>query len=332
MDEPPGVGQQKLASIEVVPIDELKYAVGQDSIIAKLVYNASRLMYQALDTSGLPRPLDGYVHKVKLRAARVFVQWIGFEDIEGSAFTAPGHKFDLSEKNINEESHAWYGPLSVLLLYPLMFAKIWQGIRRHSYLMLAPGLALLVFLPLEIVSRPGWDPFQGRYFAPLIALGSPLMADWFRRKGSAWHEWLISGSAGMILIVTLLYNPSKPTAGKFAEEFHVWTNDRVFVQTIQRHNDRKVYYMVEKNVTQGATLGYHIPFYFMDYPLFGENPHRRLIPITSPSQVSDTQWLRSQGIDYLLLPSRDGYPVPGREYVEIDQLPGWKLYAYIRAP
>ena len=151
-------------------------------------------------------------------------------------------------------------------------------------------------------------------------------------KGSSVYEWLIGGLAIIILAVTLLYNPSKPTLGKYADDFQVWSNDRVFIQTIQRKDNRDVYYMVEEFVPADATLGYYIPFFILDYPFFGEQLNRRLIPITLPAQVADTQWLRSQGIDYLLLPKQNGYPVPTEEYQAVSHLRDWKLYLYLPVP
>lgn len=301
-------------------------------ILMELAYNTPRLIYQALDTSGLPRPLDGYAHKIKLRLARPFFEWIGFEEIEGTAYTAPGHSFNFEDKNINEESHAWYGPLSFLFLFPAMVVEFRRGLKTREYLLLVPIIALLIFLPMEIVLRFGWDPFQGRYFAPIVALCTPLMAYWFREKGNAWYEWLISGLAVVVLSVTMLYNPSKPTLGKFADEFHVWSNDRIFIQTIQRKDDREMYYMVEKFVPSDSTLGYYVPFFILDYPLFGEDLNRRLVPIVSQSQATDVQWLREQGIDHLLLPKRDGIPSPPAEYQLTSTRSGWELYTYEPAP
>lgn len=315
------------SDLEPVPVQNGPFP-GEEFLL-ELAYNAPRLFYQALDTSGLPRPLDGYAHKIKLRLARPVFHAIGFEEIEGTAYTAPGHTFNLADKNINEESHAWYGPLSVLLLFPALFVEAWRGLRKRSWLSLAPVLALLVFLPMEIILRPGWDPFQGRYFAPLAALGAPLMAMWFREREGAVYEWLLGGLAALFLAVTLLYNPSKPTLGKYAEEFHVWNNDRIFIQTIQRKNDREMYYMVEKEVPADAVLGYYIPFFILDYPLFGENLERRLVPIVLPAHLSDLEWLRDQDIDYLLLPGGDGNPVllPGYELAARRGL--WYLYDYV---
>ena len=316
-------------SLAFVPV--LQESGSSRDIFHEVIYNAPRLFYQALDTSGLPRPLDGYSHKAKLRLARLFFQAIGFEEIEGTAYTAPGHKFSFDQKNVGEESHAWYGPLSILLIFPALLTQSWRGLRQRFWLLLIPGVALLIFLPLEIIFRPGWDPFQGRYFAPLFALCAPLMAIWFKDEGSSVSEWFIGVFAIVILAVTLLYNPSKPTLGKTADNLHVWNNDRISVQTIQRRNDREVYYMVDEFVPANSTLGFFAPGFILDYPLFGEHLSRRLVPLTSPAQISDLQWLRSQGIEYLLFP-QDGYPIPPLEYQSFSHVRGWKLYFYIPTP
>lgn len=302
---------------------------GRD-VLLELVYNVPRLFYQALDTSGLPGPLDGYVHKAKMVVARSFFHWIGFDEIEGTAYTASGHRFSFTPKNVNEESYAWYGPLSVLLILPALIYGIWRGLRERFYLLAAPGIAFFIFLPLEILFRPGWDPFQGRYFAPLVALCAPLMAMWFKEKGYATYEWLIGGLAVIVVVVTFLYNPSKPTLGKYVDDRQAWGTDRIFVQTIQRKNERQMYYMVEEYVPADSTLGYYIPFFIMDYPLFGEHLNRRLVPIQNLSVITNAKKLRALGIDYLLIPKRGvEYPVPAEEYQILAKITGWKLYVYV---
>jgi G3E family GTPase len=285
-----------------------------------------------LDTSGLPRPLDGYAHKAKALIARTFFGWVGFQEIEGTAFTAPGHEFNFDQKNENEESHAWYGPLSVLLLLPALLKKTWQGIRQRSALLIIPATATLIFLPLEIILRPGWDPFQGRYFAPVIALCAPFMAEWFNEKNNSLHEWLWGIFAVIILAMTMLYNPAKPTLGKFADDFHVWNNKRSIVQTMQRRNDRAVYAMVETYVPADATIGYYTPFFFMEYPLFGENIDRRLISIPSAEQATNAAWLQAHGVEYLLAPNQSLTRDVPIEYPIFATTYGWTIYIHAPTP
>jgi 4-amino-4-deoxy-L-arabinose transferase-like glycosyltransferase len=300
--------------------------IGRD-LIGELLYNTPRLLYQMLDTSGLPRPLDGYAHKVKALIARTFFGWIGFQEVEGTAFTAPGHEFNFDQKNENEESHAWYGPLSVLLVFTALLKKTGQGVRQRSALLLIPAVSILIFLPLEIILRPGWDPFQGRYFSPVIALCAPLMAEWFKEEHDAFHEWVWGTLAVLLLAVTLLYNPAKPTLGKLADDFHVWNNKRSIVQSMQRRNDRAVYEMVEAYIPADATLGYYIPFFFMEYPLFGETIDRHLVTIITPEQATDIAWLQAHGVEYLLIPNQSLTRDVPVEYPIFATTYGWTIYA-----
>ena len=89
---------------------------------------------------------------------------------------------------------------------------------------------------------------------------------------------------------------------------------------------------MEKFVPAEAVLGYYIPFYILDYPLFGENLTRRLVPMVSPAQLSDIQWLRDEEIEYILLPDRDDYPAPPRDYGIQAEWEGWTLYVYAPIP
>jgi len=302
-------------------------------IIGELIYNIPRLAYQSLDTSGLPRPLDGYAHKVKAELARPLFQFIGFTDVEGASFTAPGHTFDFSEKNSNDESGAWYGPLSVILLFVSFVIETTKGIRKRSLLSLLPLITLCIYLPFEIILRPGWDPYQGRYFAPVVASLSPFMAVAFSpatQKKRNITEWIFAVLALLFLYVTILYNPSKPTFGKYADEFDVWHNNRTFIQTIQRKKERQLYYAVEKIIPPDATVGFYNPGYFLDYPLFGADLRRRVIPILSVENVLSAQWLYQQEVEYLLISSENGYPLPPSEYQPVAELKNWILFENVK--
>jgi hypothetical protein len=90
--------------------------------------------------------------------------------------------------------------------------------------------------------------------------------------------------------------------------------------------------MVEEFVPADATLGYYIPFFSLDYPLFGEHLKRHLVPMASRSHITDVEWLRAQGIEYLLLPDRRNIPAPVIGYQIIASIKGWILYAYTPVP
>ena len=298
-----------------------------NTIGEELLYNVPRILYQFADVSGLPRPLSGYAQKAKAYISRAFFQALGFGAIEGNVQTAPGHVFDFSTKNDGTEDDAWYGPLGFLLILPAMLVGFKAGIQEKNPLKLIPLLSFLFFLPFEVILRPGWDPYQGRYFAPLIALATPLVSELFNAKRRPAFIYTTLAFAIFLGGVSVLYNPSKPTLGKFSDEFNVWNNERIFVQTIQRHKERELYLMIEEYVEPDAVLAYRMPGYFLNYPLFGENFSRTLLPITNNTDLQNIDWAREMQVDYLLITVTDSLTVPD-EYRVVDDVRLWQLYRF----
>jgi 4-amino-4-deoxy-L-arabinose transferase-like glycosyltransferase len=297
-------------------------------IINHIRYNVPRLLYQAADTCGLPGPIDGYAHKVKMRIAKAFFNAIGFS-IEGTQYTAPKHVFNLAKKNLNEEDYAWYGPLSVLLLFPAMVFQFAQGVRSREPIRAGLVLNALVFLLIDSFVRPGWDIYQGRYFMPVVVLNAPLMASLFQDKGwSRFLRYTAVGLALMVVTVTMLYNPAKPIAGKRATWVNIWSADRVVLQTLQAHRSRQMLQMVDALVPDDATLGLYTS-YMLDYPLFGEHFTRRLIPIYPFDKITDDKWLNEQGIEYILVQGRgESQIIPPNDLEEVKGIKGWTLYTW----
>ncbi len=298
------------------------------SLTGRTLTNTPRLVYQALDPSGLPRPFGGYFHKIKARIVRPLTEAAGFE-MEGTSFTAPGHTFDLDQETINEESNAWYGPLSALLLIPALFYGLACSLRERNVIKLGLILTFILFFPLDAVARPGWDPYQGRYFAPLFVTAAPLMAVWFERKRPGIFSWFVAVLTLIVAGYTLFYNPAKPTMGKWADDIGVWTKDRIFLMTAQHQIDREMHTMVARNVPQDATLGTAYYANFTDYILFGPHFTRRVIPIFPYANLGDLSWLDAQGLQYLLVhKGLNAEPPPG--YTLIDQAERWQLYQRIQ--
>lgn len=300
------------------------------SLIGRTLVNTPRLVYQALDPSGLPRPFGGYSHKLKARIVRPLVEAAGFQ-MEGTDFTAPGHVFDLDKETINEESNAWFGPLSVLLLLPALFYTLRRSLQQRQSVTLGLIFTLLVFFPLDAAARPGWDPYQGRYFAPVFVTAAPLMAVWFERRRVNLFSWAITALTLVVAGYTLFYNPAKPTLGKWADDIGVWRKDRIFLMTAQHQREREMHYMVNNHVPQDATLGIASLRNFTEFILFGEHFTRRVMPVYPIENVADPAWLRAEGINYLLVMGSVPYvPAPG--YTLIAQVEGWQLYQWGAPP
>ncbi|MEJ5226104.1 MAG: hypothetical protein WHV44_16710, partial [Anaerolineales bacterium] len=302
------------------------------SLIGRTLVNTPRLVYQSLDPSGLPRPFGGYAHKIKARLlARPLVAALGFQQMEGTDFTAPGHTFDLDKETVNEESNAWFGPLSVALLFPALFYELYRALRQRQAVKLGLIFTLLVFFPLDALTRPGWDPYQGRYFAPVFVTAAPLMAVWFERGRANLFSWAITALTLIVAGYTLFYNPAKPTLGKWADDIGVWRKDRIFLMTVQHQREREMHTMVARHVPEDATLGVASLGNFTEYILFGEHFTRRVIPVYPIENLSDAAWLRAQGIQYLLVRGNLAY-APPPAYALIAQVEGWQLYQWNEAP
>ncbi len=298
--------------------------------ISSLAYNIPRYLYQALDTCGLPRPMDGYAHKIKSHIVQLVVDRTGFE-IEGTNYTFPGHTFLLATMNINQEDHAWYGPLSILLLFPAMAWYFIKAIRTREPVPVGMILTTLLFLVIIVIMFPYWDPYTGRYFAPGVALCAPLMAGFFpaNQRRRVILRAAIVALALTITGVTMLTNPAKQVAGKMTNRTDIWSGDRVAIQAIQNFGDREMLYMVDDLVPIDATLGLYTPGYLLDYPLFGAYFTRHLVPIYPFDKIQDADWLNEQGIQYILVQENQA-PAPNLPpgLTLIKAIKGWLLYLW----
>jgi len=198
-------------------------------------------------------------------------------------------------------------------------------LRLKKYVTLGLVISFFLFWPFEIIVRPGWDPYQGRYFAPVFVTAAPLIGIWFQRKGASIFSWGVTILGLIVAGYTLFYNPAKPTLGKWSDDIGVWTKGRIFLLTVQHKVDREMHYMVERNVPEDATLGFIKYGGFTDYPLFGDHFTRRIIPVYPVENVSDVIWLDAQAIEYLLIMD-GGSSVPPPKFELLDEVERWRLY------
>jgi hypothetical protein len=103
----------------------------------------------------------------------------------------------------------------------------------------------------------------------------------------------------------------------------------VAVEAIQNFDERDMLYMVDDLVPIHATLGLYTPAYFFDYPMFGAYFTRALVPVYPFEQISDAVWLRSQGIQYILVQeNQEPAPHLPAGLILIKAIDGWSLYQW----
>jgi hypothetical protein len=298
------------------------------SLAQNLVFNSFRLAYQAIDPSGLPDPLTGYGFKLKGLVVGKILDAIHFP-VEAPIAVATGHLFNLRERYVMQEDAAWYGPLFAFLVIPAMFYQFVQGVKRKDALRAGFLILAVTFLLVDAALRPGWDPFQGRYFIPVVTVGTATIAFLFR-PGKKWaiSRWVIAVLALVIALETFLLNSGKPLSGEYA----IWSTGRLELETMQSFYMRDPVRMVDATVPADATLGMLTNGNFLEYPFFRDNFSRRLVQIYPPERIEDINWLKAQGIEYvvvLALPNSPTIPVLPA-LVRVAGTGDWSLYAWAR--
>jgi hypothetical protein len=304
------------------------------NISEKFRYNSPRFLYQFIGLDGLPRVLQKSLAPIKADLFQkalvpstldlqkdVFLQ-PGFDDVERFSYTAP---LILSEEG------AWFGPFGFLLL-PL--AVILTFFSRQKTRCIYAAFALILFLSffiLVIIQRPGWDPYQGRYFIlpvlPLIPLISMILP-----TKKIWRILLIVLILPLCLFLSLntfFANNSRPivTAGSIwgfqyqhilnlpeSNKYELYIKNKLITSTDQIASaalDRpsiyqtsyweQVYYsgfrmlktiqFIDPLVPDGATLYLDLPSTTLDYGLFGKNKDRTLIRVEDINQVPSGYFL-----------------------------------------
>lgn len=277
-----------------------------------ILLNTSRLLYQMVDTTGLPQPLWGYGVKAKAEILRPIFNFLQIP-IESDLGVTAGHHFNLRTPYPLQEDAAFYGPLGFLLLFPSVIIGFWHAIKKNKFYPFVVLPFCVIFLLLDTLGRPGWDPFQGRYFMPVVAMASPLAATWISQRSHQWIGWLFSAIAISILVSVILINPAKPATGSQAI-WHLTRNQLIGLQNRYMIESIEIF---EEIVPSNATVG--IVSYqgiYSEYYFFGPNFSRKLIPIHPPEIIEDKNQVINQQIDYVLVFNWKDFSIPELPYLE----------------
>lgn len=296
------------------------------SLRENLLYNSLRLAYQSVDPTGLPEPFTGYGFKLKALLVSKVTSLVGF-DMEAPVAVAPRHAFHLRERYLMQEDAAWYGPLFAFLVLPALLYQFWKGIRMKDPLRVSLLIIAVTFWLLDAAFRPGWDPFQGRYFIPVVIVSTSTAAFLFQPGKRMLILRLFMVILGLtVLTNTFLWNAAKPIDG----EENIWVSDRVNMITRQSFYMREPLLLVEKHVPADAVLGLVTYDTFLEYPFFREDFSRRLVHIYPPEQVQDVDWLKGQGIEFVLLLNKSSVPSVSfpQELVPFAGVGQWSLFTW----
>lgn len=300
--------------------------LSQVSLPRYLALNTTRWLYQMADTAGLPQPLWGYGIKAKAWVAHALAgAWN--DRIEGTTATYSGHVFSWRRVYLLQEDEAWFGPIGALLMLPGSLWAFWQGIKKRHLLLLAPLILLLSGLIFGTLFRPGWTPYDGRYFMPVSAFALALLPFGLEQgKGRILWRVLVTGVVLSSVWMCATQNPTREVMG----ERTIWNTTRTFQLTRQAYLTLPMLDLADQSIPLDAVVGIATEkgFYF-EYGLFGEHFTRTLVPVYPPEKTGEENWLRERGIEYLLIEVSETYPrsiAPSYKY--LDSRRDWVVYRY----
>ncbi|PKO02591.1 MAG: hypothetical protein CVU43_07165 [Chloroflexi bacterium HGW-Chloroflexi-5] len=308
--------------------------VSTENISEKFRYTTPRFLYQFIGLDGLPRVVQNTLIPIK---ADLFQNTLipSTLDLQKEVFLQPGfdevEKFSYSAPLILSEEGAWFGPIGFLLI-PI--AVILTFFSRQKTRRIYAGFALILFLSffiMVIIQRPGWDPYQGRYFIlpvlPLIPLISMILP-----TNKVYRTVIIIVILPICLFLSLnsfFANNSRPvvTAGSIwgfqyqhilnlpeNNKYELYVKNKLITSTDQIASaalDRPTIYQstyweqvyfsgfrmlgniqfIDSLVPDDATLYLDFPSTSLDYGLFGKKKDRTLFRLYDISQVSSGYYL-----------------------------------------
>jgi hypothetical protein len=186
-----------------------------DQFQQKTVYVIPRYFYQFVGIEGLPRSITPTLIQIKEDVFRAMLNPRGL-DLEREIFLQPGfdqkETFHYDTYPLLSEDMAWFGPMAILLIPIAVIITFFSKDKlRRKYVLFGIIYSLFYFC-LIFIQRPGWDPYQGRYFIlglyPLVPIVSILIPKQ-RILRVIVYSVLISCSV-LLIFNTLLKNDTKP--------------------------------------------------------------------------------------------------------------------------
>ena len=196
-------------------------------------HNLPRYLYSLFSFDGLP--LDAQEKLTAWKAGAITNLDTGLNlGLEDGRYLPPGYDeseaFTYAAVPPLTEDTAWPGVICFLVIPIGVVVSLFnrdRKIRDYAVFALVFGL---VYTILVILQRPGWDPYQGRYFVlgliPAVPLAGVLIP---QRK--PWGGVVITSISIVVIVIglnTLFFNDAKPILTKYeiSQELS-WMLDRI---------------------------------------------------------------------------------------------------------
>ncbi len=177
----------------------------------------------------------------------------------------------------------FWGIISFGMVFPLMFFvmigffKNPKNAQNRSFLVLIIA-AILHFLSLSFTAP--YDPIKARYFMNVAVWCLPILSLFFQEKISRMRDFYLLFCCIIISISAILTTTNRRLYPLFGEK-NIFTMNRMEQMTISRPEIYEVYQKFDEIVPKNAivALGTQQEHEDFEYPLWGENFKRKLIPL-----------------------------------------------------
>ena len=269
------------------------------------ISSVARIGWHFIDFTGL-RTVPGTDRTVGDVGSRLFHGLHIPENPRASTSTG----FSTVPNDTPQEDLAYFGPLGVLLLLPVVLVTL-VGVffrRRARPEQVAVAAALPLFI-VAVAIAYRYNLWLGRFMVVPVAFVAPLIA----RVYSSWRlvATLVAVVAVASLQSTLTNNTLKPLASL------PWTADRVTIQTAERPDLAPTIRAIDADVPRGP-IGYAFGVDDWTYPLYGAHFQRHPVLVGNAHPFADAT---RQHLVWLVV-SR---PVRGNTSWQVVQRGTWTL-------
>ena len=304
------------------------------SIIVKAQYNIPRYLIEFINFDGMGNPLENKLLGVK---EQIFDRLSSNSkiDLKSGVYMLvgfdPGEQFSFSTNREMSEDTSWFGPLFFIMTPISIFVVFLQKDKIKKRYALFALLYFFLYFLLIVFQRPGWDPYQGRYFILGVVPFVPLLGACIPNKRPFNYAIMIVITfASLYLAFNILcFNNSKPIIT--ASTISNWQNRHLAdvpgqsgFNTFEKKSLRYLSYQLYKNVNQRQSIfevDYYNQLYYsetnalkninlvnstilagepiylytyrdpLEYGLFGINRSRNLYPVDSITEVPKNTYL-----------------------------------------
>jgi hypothetical protein len=206
-----------------------------------VLINSTRLFTQFISCEGLPVPIEDTCLTIKQGVFRQILQKMEI-DIESNDYLnslpCGNQCFVLGYRYPFQEESSWYGFQSWGLIILSSIIGLIKSIKNKSPLLILLLISVAIAIFINVIYKPSWEPYQGRYFIVLVALLTPQLSYLYKKeKFIGVISGLITFLSLFILVFSIMNNDSKPLICKSSiNEIRVWGKENsVLVRKVAAH-------------------------------------------------------------------------------------------------